>query len=54
MWIHYVKYYVYTCRYKKQIPCLHDLMNDFEDFCTKMGNVGKWGRWMNRLWELYI
>jgi hypothetical protein len=54
MWIHYVKYYVYTCRYKKQIPCLHDLMNDFEDFCIKMGNAGKWGRWMNRLWELYI
>jgi hypothetical protein len=54
MWTHYVKFYVYTCRYKKQIPGLHDLTNDFEDFCIKMGNAGKWGRWMNRLWELYI
>jgi hypothetical protein len=53
MWIHFVKYFIYSSRYKRTIPHINELIRDYEDFKRTVQNAGKWGRGMNRLWELY-
>jgi hypothetical protein len=53
MWIHFVKYFIYSSRYKRTIPNINELIRDYEDFKRTVQNAGKWGRGMNRLWELY-
>jgi hypothetical protein len=43
MWIHFVKYFIYSSRYKRTIPNINELIRDYEDFKHTVQKAGKWG-----------
>jgi len=50
---HFVKYYIYQCRFRQRLPNYLELRRDFNFLTIQTGNARKWGRYMLRTWEIF-
>jgi hypothetical protein len=54
IFLHFIKYYIYRCRFKRKLPMLNELREEYLNLGSMLAKNKKWGKYLERIWELYL